>query len=124
MAIPSILYVDDEQENLDSFLLVFMDEYEIYLANSAKEGLDILKNKAKEKTPIHLVISDYKMPEVTGMEFLKQLGKEYPAIGKILLTGFTDAQIMQEACQQKVTCISKPWVEEDLKKNIASALSV
>ncbi len=120
--IPSILYVDDEQENLDSFQLVFMGDYDIYLANSAKEGLIILKKQVTKSRPIQLVISDHKMPETTGIEFLKQLNKEYPKLAKILLTGFSDAQTIKEAAQQKVLCLSKPWIEKELKDNIDSVL--
>lgn len=120
--LPSILYVDDEQENLDSFQLVFMGEYDIHLANSAKEGLSILKKQVKQN-PIQLVISDHKMPEITGIDFFKLLNKEFPKIAKILLTGFSDAQVIKEAANQKVTCLSKPWIENELKKNIDTALS-
>ncbi len=120
--LPSILYVDDEQENLDSFQLVFMCDYEIHLASSAKEGLEILKKKAQNQEPIQLVISDHKMPETTGIEFLKQLNKEFPGLAKILLTGFSDAKVMKEASEQRVLCLSKPWIEDELKQNIESVL--
>ena len=69
----NVLYLDDEVQNLVSFRAAFKREYNIYTAESAEEATKIL-----EEHPIHVIISDQRMPSVTGVEFLESILDEYP----------------------------------------------
>ncbi len=81
----SILYVDDDRENLESFKAVFRREYDIHLADSAKEALDIL-----DREKIQVLITDQRMPEMTGSELLESVAENYPEMLRFMLTGFSD----------------------------------
>jgi len=115
----SILYVDDEQENLVSFKFVFRKHYRIHLAQSADEGLELL-----EKSAIHLVITDQRMPRVTGIEFLEKVAKKYPDITRIILTGYSDVEAVIQAINKGrvYRYITKPWERNELKITIDNAL--
>lgn len=63
---PHILYVDDEEHNLTALKAAFRRHYIVHIAHSAREGIEILKNQ-----PIDLVITDQRMPEMTGVQFLE-----------------------------------------------------
>ena len=114
-----ILYVDDEEVNLKVFLGTFRRDYQIFTATSGKEGLDIL-----HRQPVELVISDQRMPQMTGVEFLRQVRLNFSHIKLILLTGFSDIQAIIEAINEcKIyNYISKPWIESDLRLKISNAL--
>ncbi|MFN3316217.1 MAG: response regulator [Raineya sp.] len=116
-----ILYIDDEPKNLSSFKSVFRRYYEIYLANSADEGLEIM-----EKTPIQLVITDQRMPKVTGVEFLEKINEKFPDVTRILLTGYSDLDAIIDAINKgKIfKYIAKPWKAEELKETIDIALEL
>ncbi|WP_020532117.1 response regulator [Flexithrix dorotheae] len=121
---PQILYVDDEQENLDSFQLVFMLDYNIHIAKSAKEGMEILSKNQNSSNKIQLVITDQRMPGISGIEFLDKVNAKFPNVVKILLTGYSDANIVEYAMNKaKVfSYVTKPWDEQQLKKTIDQAL--
>ena len=68
-----ILYVDDEEINLKIFENNFSRDFTVYKADLAKKGLDILKNEE-----IAVIISDQRMPEMTGLEFFKETKKKWP----------------------------------------------
>ena len=114
-----ILYVDDEQENLDVFDFTFMKYYEIFLANSAKEGMEIL-----QREDIKLVITDQRMPQITGVEFLANAAKLYPGIIRMIVTGFSDVEAIIQAINKGrvYRYITKPWNREELKMVLDNAL--
>ena len=74
----NILFVDDEKYNLTVFRAAFRRYFNIFLANSAQEGLEVL-----EKHPIQLVITDQRMPEMTGVEFLEKVVERFPDVVRI-----------------------------------------
>ncbi len=115
----SILYVDDEKNNLLIFKDTFRRNYNIYVATSAKEGAEILKNKK-----IDIILSDQRMPDVSGVDFFKQTLKEYPNINRILITGYTDFKAIKSAINDAkiYQYIQKPWREDDLSATINEAL--
>ncbi len=116
-----ILCVDDEANVLKSLRRLLMDEdYEIFLAGSGAEGLQLLE----ENAPIHLVISDYRMPEMNGVEFLKQVYERWPETVRIVLSGYADTASIVSAINdgQIYKFIPKPWNDDELLVNIANAI--
>lgn len=115
-----VLYVDDERENLDSFWRKFRKEYNVLRASSGKEGLDILK----ENKDIPVVITDQKMPEMTGIEFLEKTMGDYPEIIRMILTGYTDVEDLIDAINMgKIyRYITKPWDEQEMRMTINNAI--
>lgn len=117
---PSVLFVDDEKNILSSLKRLFRNEgYDIYLANSGKEGLDVLENNN-----ISLVISDMRMPEMNGAQFLEAVYNKWPATIRILLTGYSEISSTIDAINKGniYKYISKPWEENDLKQTVRNAL--
>lgn len=116
---PSILYVDDEKDNLTVFNSAFRRYYEIHLANSGSEGFEIMKINN-----IQLIISDQRMPEMTGTEFLKRTIIDYPDCVRIILTGYSDIEAVIQAINigQVHRYISKPWDKEEMKIMIDNGL--
>jgi len=116
-----ILYIDDEEHNLTSFNSTFRRDYEIHLATSGQMGLDIMKNNN-----IQLVITDQRMPEMTGVEFLEKILPLYPDCMRIVLTGFSDMEaIIQSINKGRIYhYITKPWNRDELKITIDRAFEV
>ncbi|MDH5604634.1 MAG: response regulator, partial [Cyclobacteriaceae bacterium] len=114
-----ILYVDDEQDNLDVFESTFWKDYNLHLANSGQEAIEIL---GKEK--VQLIITDQRMPSMTGIEFLEKVIDQYPDPVRIILTGLSDVQtIMDSVNKGKVYhYITKPWRKEDIRHVINNAI--
>lgn len=121
MTVIKVLYVDDEENNLSSFKANFRRLYEIYTATSGAGALDILS-----QTEVHVVISDQRMPEMTGVELFKRVKKLYPEPIRILLTGYTDIEALAEAINEGdiYRYITKPWNEIELNNGIQNAYDV
>jgi DNA-binding NtrC family response regulator len=115
-----ILLVDDEPNVLSSFLRALRKEpYSLITAQSAEEALKIL-----DARDISLVVSDYNMPHINGLEFLKQVRARFPHILTIMLTGQAELTIAVQAINEAgvYKFIQKPWVNEDLKITLLRAL--
>ena len=116
-----ILFVDDEKNVLRSLERVFMDDdYEIFTANSGEEGLQILK----EQGVFQIVISDYRMPGMNGVEFLREVYSLWPETVRIVLSGYADSGSIVAAINEGhiYKFIPKPWNEEELKVTIGNSL--
>ena len=116
-----VLYVDDEINNLNSFKAGFRRDFEIYTASSAKEGRKILDNHE-----IGVIITDQRMPGMTGIEFLESILPVYPDTIRILLTGFSDINAVMDAINrgQVYKYLVKPWQNDELKMYIENALEI
>ena len=116
-----ILYVDDEEHNLISFEATFRKEYKVHTAKSAEDGIAIMRNN-----DIKLVITDQRMPEMTGIQFLEKIAPEYPDTIRMILTGFSDIGVIIEAINSgKVfRYITKPWDENELRMTIENAKQI
>ena len=114
-----ILYVDDEKANLSSFHALLRREYEVFLAESGGEALNIL-----EQEKINLIISDQRMPAMTGVELLELVRAKYPEVIRMVLTGYTDMQAIVDAINKGniYYYITKPWKGEELKVILSNAL--
>lgn len=116
-----VLYVDDERMNLFVFEAAFEDDYDLYLANSAREAIDILRRE-----PIDLVITDQRMPEMTGVQLLEAIGEEFPDLVRMILTGYSDIQAIIHAINtgRLDHYLTKPFEPERLKITIDRALDL
>lgn len=115
------LYIDDEKSNLTSFKAAFRRDFNIFLAESAADGLDILRNNE-----VHVILTDQRMPEKTGVEFLSSILEEFPNTIRILVTGYTDMDALVEAVNKGhiFKYISKPWDNAKLKEIIIKAYEI
>ncbi len=116
-----VLYVDDEENNLLSFKANFRRDFEISTAISGKEGLEILQSK-----DIEVIVTDQRMPEMSGIEFLLEVLEKHPEPLRILLTGYSDINAVINAINQgKVYYyLSKPWNEDEVRIAIRNAYEV
>ena len=83
---PRILVVDDEEAILETMSFTFEDDYEVLTSSSARDALALLEREG----PVAVVISDQRMPEMTGVEFLARVFALHPTTVRIILTGFAD----------------------------------
>jgi two-component system response regulator HupR/HoxA len=117
----TVLFVDDEKKILTSLKRGLLDEpYETLFANSGKEALEILKRKK-----VHVIVTDMRMPEMTGLELLRIVKEEYPQIVRMVLSGYTQISTLLTAINQGEVYkyITKPWkLEEDFKPSIREAI--
>jgi len=88
-----ILIVDDEQDNLDAFIKVFGEQFQLLPASSGKEALEVLKLEPS----IGVVVADQRMDEMTGVELLEAVKKDYPDIVRMVITGYSDFQVPIDA---------------------------
>lgn len=116
----TVLFVDDEKNVLASLRRLFYDVGpNLLFANSGIEGLEILK-----KENVDLIVSDVRMPEMDGIEFLNQVKQLYPHITRIFLSGYADqkavVQALSEGSAQQI--LPKPWQDEELVSIVQKAL--
>ncbi len=116
---PSILYLDDEESNLNVFNATFKRDYKIFTTTNYKEALTILK-----KEEIKIILVDQKMPEITGIEFLKKINDSYLDIVRIIITAYTDIDLVINAFNEVgiYQFISKPWEAKEVQQILKNAL--
>ncbi len=114
-----ILLVDDEPANLRLLERLFRRDYEVMSAASGEDALRLLSQH-----DVALVITDQRMPGMTGVELLKRTAGMRPHMVRIILTGYTDVEALADAinCGQIYRYITKPWDNEDLRLTVAKAL--
>ncbi|WP_051822186.1 hybrid sensor histidine kinase/response regulator [Desulfonatronum thiodismutans] len=118
---PIVLYVDDESENLSSFKALFRRDYDIRLAESAQQALDILR-----KEEVHVLVTDQRMPEMSGTVLLEQAAREFPNVLRYMLTGYSDYDPLVDAINNgKVQgYFSKPLNPPEFSERIQKGLEV
>jgi PAS domain S-box-containing protein len=116
---PRILYVDDEEDNLKSFNALFRRDYDIYLADSAQKAIAILGQRK-----IDVLLSDQRMPGMTGAELLEQVAVAYPEILRFMLTGFSDHDPLVDAINNGRVqgYFAKPINPEEIRDRIEKGL--
>jgi PAS domain S-box-containing protein len=119
-SLPRILIVDDEEAILETMTFTFEDDYEVLTAASASRALELLD----ESGPVAVVISDQRMPEITGVEFLARVFERYPTTVRIILTGFADMDAIIRAINDGhvYAYITKPWEPDQLKQVVRRAV--
>lgn len=118
----TILLVDDEVSITKSLQRVLRKEgYTVITAGSGHEGLDILRNSEER---VSLIISDQRMPGMTGIQFLGKTIKILPNAVRFLLTGYTDIQVILDAIKKgKIhQYLTKPWSDNDLLTEVRQGL--
>ncbi|MFM6191609.1 MAG: SpoIIE family protein phosphatase [Planktothrix sp.] len=114
-----LMVVDDEPDNLDLLFRTFRRDFQVFKADSALKALQILEDEGE----MAVIISDQRMPEMNGTEFLGKTVERFPDTIRILLTGYTDVEDLVEAINsgQVFKYITKPWNPEELKSVIQQA---
>jgi serine phosphatase RsbU (regulator of sigma subunit)/FixJ family two-component response regulator len=114
-----LMVVDDEPDNLDLLYRTFRRDFQVYKADSALSALEVLDQQGE----MAVIISDQRMPEMNGTEFLGKTVERFPDTIRILLTGYTDVEDLVEAINsgQVFKYITKPWNPEELKLVINQA---
>jgi len=114
-----LLIVDDERPNVRLLERLFHDDYYCLTASSGEEAIKLL-----EQHEIAVIITDQRMPQMTGIELLKKSADRRPHMVRILLTGYTDLEALVEAvnCGLVYMYVSKPWKNDDLKLRVSRAV--
>jgi serine/threonine-protein kinase len=116
-----ILFVDDEERILTALRSIFRHNYRVFTATNGREAIDFVT-----KFRPHVVVSDQRMPEMTGVELLRQVKIASPQTVRMLLTGYSDlAAIVGSLNDGEVyRFVSKPWDNEEIQKTIAEAVAI
>ncbi|MBV9960308.1 MAG: HDOD domain-containing protein, partial [Acidobacteria bacterium] len=114
-----VMVVDDEPANLRLLERLFRRNYEVVTANSGDEALKLL-----EQHDVAVIITDQRMPGMTGIELLQRAAEMRPHTVRIILTGYTDVEALVEAinCGQVYKYVAKPWNNDDLRLTVTRAL--
>jgi len=117
----TLLFVDDEEDIISSLYDTFADDYNIFKTTNPEEAVEIVK-----KENISLVISDQRMPEMTGSEFLAKVNEEKPETIRILLTGYADINAAIDAVNNGAIhkYVEKPWDDDNLQEMVAGLVEV
>lgn len=110
---PKVLFVDDEASNLATLQRVFRRDFDMALATSGREALQIL-----ERESFDLALVDHAMPEMTGTEFLRHAATLRPLMGRVLLTAYGDLSEVSQANATGLVAavIRKPWEKETIRQ--------
>ncbi len=117
----NILIVDDESRIIRTLGRLMRPHYQTFLANSGEEALDILRNNR-----IHVIISDQRMPEMTGVELLAKVKQLSPNTTRVLLTGYSDLSAVVNSVNEGeiFRYITKPWNNDELFKIVKQAADI
>lgn len=118
---PTILYVDDDQFNITLFEFNFKNEFEILNATSGSEALQLIKDHDE----IAAIVSDVRMPEMDGIEFITKVKETKASLPCFLLTGYGGAQEVVDAIDQNliVGYFSKPFDKENIITTLKSTIN-
>jgi len=112
----NVLYIDDEVNNLNSFVASYRRElFNVFIASNLIEAKEILKNNT-----IHVLFCDYSIPGTTGTEIIKEIRLEYPSVVPVAITAFYNEEIINELKHVAGvnTCISKPWDYDQIIESV------
>ena len=107
-----VLYLDDEEPNLFSFKAAFRREFEVHTCDEPHKAVRLL-----DAHEFHVILSDQRMPRISGVEFFELIMPDHPDISRILVTGYADTDAVVDAINkgQVYRFVSKPWNEEELR---------
>ena len=106
-----LLYVDDEEANLNVFRIAFKRRYLVTTADCAEEGLKVLENEKFD-----VIISDHRMPGMSGVELLEKVGIDYPHMTRIIISEYVNDEVIRSAIKNFGFdgSVGKPWEAEKL----------
>ncbi|MCH1576012.1 MAG: response regulator [Flavobacteriales bacterium] len=112
-----VLYLDDEEANLFSFKAAFRREFEVHTCIEPHQAVRLL-----DEHDFHVVLSDQRMPRISGVEFFELIMPDHPDVSRVLVTGYADTDAVVDAINkgQVYRFVSKPWNEEELRNVIQS----
>lgn len=113
-----ILYLDDEENNLIAFKALFRRDYEVFTTTSPQEAVQYLN-----ENEVQLIMSDQKMPEISGVEFFELTRTDFPDAIRVLVTGYADIEAVIDAINKGgvYRYVTKPWNENDLRICVENA---
>jgi len=116
-----VLFVDDEVHNLEAFKATFRRDFEIFVCLNVGDALKLLETET-----MHVILSDQRMPGMTGVEFFEICQEKIPNVMRILITGYADINIVVDAVNKGniFKYIQKPWNNELLKSSIFLAYEI
>ena len=115
-----ILVVDDEEAILETMTFTFQNDYDVHTSSDARRALEILD----ENAPFAVVLTDQRMPNMSGVEFLREVWKNHPETVRMILTGFADIDAIIESINDGhvYAYITKPWEPDQLKQVMKQAV--
>jgi len=118
---PTILFVDDEERIVRSLRLLFRDTYNVLTTTIGQDALHIVNSQT-----VHVIVSDQRMPNMTGVELLRKVKVKSPKTMRILLTGYSDKEAVIGSINdgEIFRYINKPWNTEDIRSTIAKAAEI
>jgi response regulator RpfG family c-di-GMP phosphodiesterase len=118
--LPSVLLLDDEQEVLNALQRVLRHDYQVHSFTDAQSAIDFFQN-----TPTQIVITDMKMPNINGAEFLSHIVKINSRSKRVVLTGYADSELAKQAINEgKISAyLNKPWDNAELKETLSSLIN-
>src|SRR5882757_7661355 len=118
---PSLLLVDDEERILRSLSMLFRANYQVQATTDPKEALALVA-----RAPVHVVVSDQKMPLMRGAELLRQVRERSPSTMRILLTGYSEVDAVVASVNEGeiFRYIAKPWDAAELRASVMEAARV
>ena len=113
-----VLYLDDEEPNLFSFKAAFRRDFEVHTCDEPHKAVRML-----DDMEFHVVLSDQRMPRISGVEFFELIMPDHPDVSRVLVTGYANTDAVVDAINkgQVYRFVSKPWNEEELRNVIRSA---
>ncbi len=118
---PRVLFVDDEERILNGLRALFRDQYHVFTAENGEAALEIIR-----RFKVHVVVSDQRMPGMTGVELLRKAKEIAPATVRILLTGYSDLAAMVGSINEGEVFrfVKKPWDNDELVRTLAEACAI
>jgi DNA-binding NtrC family response regulator len=116
--IPCVLYIDDDAGNRQAFIAAFRKDFKVLTAQGLAEAWSIL-----DTNRVHVVISDQRMPGITGSEALRLVRERYPRTRRMLVTAYADLEAVVDALNNGGVCyyIQKPWEAEEVRDAVVKA---
>jgi DNA-binding NtrC family response regulator len=117
---PTVLFVDDDAGNRQAFQAAFRNAMNVHVAATVEEVFALL-----EKYPVHVLISDQRMPRTKGSELLAQVKERFPQVRRMLVTAYADLEAIIEAVNNGgvTKYFAKPWVHEQIVQAVDQAFA-
>lgn len=114
----SVLVVDDEPDMLFSLRGLLRRDFKVFTAGGGREAMEVLR-----ANPVHVIMTDQRMPEMTGVEFLNRAKEQHPDAVRVIFTGYADTKSLVAAINQAnvYRFVAKPWDPEELVALLRSA---